>query len=220
MKAPIFTLILLLLSASSFADYYQAPMQEANWEVNRTKTACFLRQSISQYGVAEFVQRAGEQLRFSVQEQRHKALVMKASLKAMPAPWIHGQAPSVDHQVYLDSSTNIADYGRLSVYGNTAESMIDALLQGQYPTFIYHRDASVLNMEETRVAVSAIHFSERYREFAECRNNLQPALVTHSKKVAAKVRKAQKIKKKNSQCKLSPPAPAGQSAANQAVKHG
>jgi len=203
MKAPIFTL-LILLSSNSFADYYQAPMQEANWQVDRTKNTCFLRQAISQYGVAEFVQRAGQPLRFSVQEQRRKPLVMQASLKAMPAPWMHDQTSSFDHQVYSDSSTDIAAYGRLSVYGPAAETMIDALLQGQYPTFIYHRDAPVLNMEETRVAVSAIHFSERYQEFADCRNNLQTGQAI-SQPVSAKTKKIFKSKKKASQ---NQPAPA------------
>lgn len=200
MKAPILTLLILLVSTGSFADYYQAPMQEANWQVDRTKNTCFLRQAISQYGVAEFVQRAGEQLRFSVQEQRRKPLVLQASLKAMPAPWMHDQTSSVDHQVYSDASTDIAAYGRLSVYGAAAETMIDALLQGQYPTFIYHRDAALLNMEETRVAVSAIHFSERYQEFADCRNNLQPGLA-RSQPVSAKAKKHFKSQKKAPQKK-------------------
>jgi hypothetical protein len=220
MKTPIFTLLLLLFSSRSFADYYQAPMQEANWEVKRTETVCFLRQAISNYGSAEFVQRAGETLRFSIQEQRRKTMVSKASLKVMPAPWMHEESSSTDHQVYLDQSTN-ADYGRLSVYGNAAESMIDALLQGQYPTFIYIRDASVLNMEETRVGVSAIHFGERYREFADCRNKLHPSLAVHSQRVSAKVKKSLKPRKKQpkSQLPLSTPI-APPSAANQAVKQG
>lgn len=198
MKTPIIVLILLCLSGHSLADYYQAPLQDANWEVTRTKTACFLRQAIDQYGVAEFVQSVGGPLRFSVQEQRHKAMVMKASLRVMPAPWIHVDANAVDQQVYLDSSTDIGGYARLSAYGQVAEEMIDVLLQGQYPTFIYYRQATPLNMEETRVAVSAIHFKERYSDFADCRNNLRSVIAsasatdTHAKKkVSANKKQAQ-----------------------------
>jgi hypothetical protein len=83
--------------------------------------------------------------------------------------------------------------------------MIDVLLQGQYPTFIYHRDAPVLNIEETRVAVSAIHFSERYQEFADCRNNLQTGQAI-SQPVSAKTKKIFKSKKKVSQNKPAPAA--------------
>jgi hypothetical protein len=171
----IFTLILLLLSFSGFADYYQAPLQEAKWEFKQSKSTCYLKQVIPLYGSADFVHRSGEPLHFSIQEQRLKPLIIKATLKAMPAPWMqHDAASSLDHQVYFDQPVSTKDYGRLSVYGDGAEAMIDALLQGQYPTFTYIRDTSSLNLEETHVAVSSINFNDSYKEFLSCRNNLRP----------------------------------------------
>lgn len=171
----IFTLILLLLSFSSFADSYQAPLQEAKWEFRQNKSACHLKQVIPLYGSADFIYKSGEPLHFSIQEQRSKPLVLKATLKVMPAPWMQHDAVSpLDHPVYFDQPVSIKDYGRLSVYGNAAEAMIDALLQGQYPTFTYIRDTSSLNLEETRVAVSSINFNDTYKEFLNCRNSLRP----------------------------------------------
>lgn len=175
MRTQIFTLILLLLSFSGFADYYQAPLQEAKWEFKQSKSTCYLKQVIPLYGSADFVHRSGEALHFSIQEQRRKPLIIKATLKAMHAPWMQHDAVSpLDHQVYFDQPVNTKDYGRLSVYGDAAEAMIDALLQGQYPTFTYIRDTSSLNLEETRVAVSSIKFNDSYKEFLSCRNNLRP----------------------------------------------
>ena len=174
-SARIFTLILLLLSADSFADYYQVPMQESNWELKRSKNSCQLRQTIPLYGSADFVHRSGERLQFSIQELRRKPQVIKATLTAMPAPWMHGGEDPVGYQVYLDQPDDTKDYGRLSVYGETAEAMIDALLNGQYPTFIYIRASSGINLEETRVQVSSIKFSDGYKEFSDCRKNLLPA---------------------------------------------
>jgi hypothetical protein len=159
-------------TTSSLADFYQAPMQQAHWEFKKTNTICFLKQLIPLYGSADFIQKAGEPLRFSIQELRRKPLIIKASLKVMPAPWMHEVTSSQDYPVYLDNA-EIGGYGKLSVYGEAAESMIDTLLHGQYPTFIYIRDASVLNLEETQVAVSAIKFSESYKAFSACRNSLQ-----------------------------------------------
>jgi outer membrane protein OmpA-like peptidoglycan-associated protein len=52
--------------------------------------------------------------------------------------------------------------------------MIDALLQGQFPTFTYIRASSGNNVEETRVQVSSIKFSDGYKEFSDCRKNLLP----------------------------------------------
>jgi hypothetical protein len=174
-RTRIFTLILLLLSESSFADYYQAPMQESNWELKRSKNRCQLRQTIPLYGSADFVHRSGQYLQFSIQEQRRKPQVIKATLAAMPAPWMRAGADPVDYQVYLDQPDDTKDYGRLSVYGETAEAMIDALLRGQYPTFTYIRASSGNNVEETRVQVSSIKFTDGYKEFSECRKNLLPA---------------------------------------------
>lgn len=71
-------------------------------------------------------------------------------------------------------NAEIGGFGQLSVHGDAAETMIDMLLQGHYPTFIYIRDAAALNLEETRVAVSAIKFAESYKAFSACRNDLHP----------------------------------------------
>jgi hypothetical protein len=149
-------------------------MMEAHWEFKKTNNICSLKQLIPIYGSADFVHKPGEPLRFSIQELRRKPLIIKASLKVMPAPWMHEVTSSQDYPVYLDNA-EMGGYGKLSVYGDAAESMIDTLLQGQYPTFIYIRDASVLNLEETHVAVYAIKFSESYKAFSTCRNNLQLA---------------------------------------------
>jgi sodium-type flagellar protein MotY len=166
----LIAIIFLLVPIPSFGDFYQASMQKANWEFKKANNVCYLKQHIPLYGSADFVHKAGEPLRFSIQEQRLKPLIIKASLKVMPAPWMHEAISSLDFPVYLDNA-EIGGYGRLSVYGDAAESMVDALLQGHYPTFIYIRDASALNLEETHVSVSTIKFSESYKKFLTCRNN-------------------------------------------------
>ncbi|MGZ8163601.1 MAG: OmpA family protein [Methylobacter sp.] len=177
----IIIITLLLVSGRSFADYYQTPMQEVNWQFKGSSTVCYLKQVIPFYGSADFIHRAGEPLQFSIQEQRHKSPVIKATLTAMPSPWMHNTAfSSSDYQVYLDQPVENGGYGRLSVYGDAAESMLDILLQGQYPTFTYIRDSSVVNLEETRVAVSSINFSDSYKEFLSCRNNLHPVALQHN----------------------------------------
>jgi outer membrane protein OmpA-like peptidoglycan-associated protein len=150
-------------------------MQEVNWQFKGSKTVCYLKQVIPFYGSADFIHRTGEPLQFSIQEQRRKSPVIKATLTAMPAPWMHDAAfSSFNYQVYLDQPLESGDYGRLSVYGDAAESMLDILLQGQYPTFTYIRDSSVISLEETRVAVSSINFSDSYKKFLNCRNSLRP----------------------------------------------
>lgn len=165
----------LAFSPSCFAEYFEVPLLKANWTVETSKTSCQLKQEIPLYGSAEFIHRSGDTLQFSIQEQRPKPQVLKASLSAMPSPWQQQDSVSPhDYLVYLDQSSDIRSYGRLAVYGDTAETMIDVLLQGQSPTFTYVRAASDLDIVETRVAVSAIKFFDSYESFTNCRKGMLP----------------------------------------------
>ena len=165
--------IILLFSTGCVAEYFEVPLLKANWTVETSKTSCQLKQDIPLYGNAEFIHRSGEMLQFSIQEQRPKSQVIKASLSAMPSPWQQQESVSPhDYLVYLDQSSDIRNFGRLAVYGDTAETMIDVLLQGQSPTFTYVRAASDLDVVETRVAVSAIRFLEPYETFIDCRKQM------------------------------------------------
>jgi outer membrane protein OmpA-like peptidoglycan-associated protein len=165
----------LAFSTGCFAEYFEVPLLKANWTVETSKTSCQLKQDIPLYGRAEFIHRSGNTLQFSIQEQRPKPQVIKASLSAMPSPWQQQISVSPhDYQVFLDQSSDIRSYGKLAVYGKTAETMIDVLLQGQSPTFTYVRAAADLDVVETRVAVSAIKFFEPYESFIDCRKRMLP----------------------------------------------
>ena len=167
-------ILLLLCVRVSFADYFEAPMLVSDWELAQSKTMCQLTHKIPFYGRADFTQRAGGILQFSVQEQRNKPNIIKANLATLPAPWIHDEFARHEQLVFLEEAVDIKGRGRLAVYGAAAEAMMDALMQGHYPVFTYVREAGDLNLEESRVAVSAIKFAERYEVFLKCRNALLP----------------------------------------------
>jgi hypothetical protein len=170
----------MLVSQSCLADYFQAAIDKATWAFSGGQGICTLTQELPLYGLAEFVSKPGQPLRFSIQEQRRKPIVVKASLAVMPAPWRRETLSGKNYPVYLESPQSFTDFGRLSVYSEAAEAMLDVLLQGQYPTFSYIRAASSLDTEETRVAVSAIKFAEKYKEFLSCRNTGTVAATTNS----------------------------------------
>ncbi len=139
-----------------------------------SQMSCQLKQDIPYYGSADFFHRAGGVLQFSIQEQRNKPKIAKASLTVLPAPWIHEAVDQAEYEVFLDDAIDFMQLGRLAVFGEVAESMVDALVQGYYPTFIYVRESKRAPVEETRVAVSSIKFSEVYDSFLKCRANLLP----------------------------------------------
>lgn len=165
--------IVLVASISSVrAEYYDVPMMDAKWVVESGKSECRLKQVIPNYGVAVFSHRSGSSLTFSLQERRVKADIIKANLVESTTPWIHDEIVSQNYPVYLDSSQHGRDFSRLSVYGDAAEDMLDALLRGNAPTFVYVRAATVMDMREIRVSVSPIKILESYDDFVSCREKL------------------------------------------------
>lgn len=173
------TFLLFIASPVSLADYFETPLQQAKWTLNGSKTYCHLKHDIPYFGSADFVQQSGEVLRFSVEEHRSRPQIVKANLSAFPSPWVHEAINPEQYLVYLETSIDTHHYPRLVVYGDTAETMLDALLQGQYPTFSYVHAASELDLQETRVAVSAIKFIQSYEEFLNCRSRLLPYSLKH-----------------------------------------
>ncbi len=168
-------IILLFLSiSSSYGEYFEVPLLKANWDVKTSKTNCELKQKIPFFGSAKFSHRSGESLQFSIQEQRFKPPVIKASLSAKPSPWQRSERSPHDYLVYLDNASETEGYDRLVVFGGTAETMIDALLQGQSPVFTYTRAVSELDVVETQVVISAIKFLGPYETFRECRKKMLP----------------------------------------------
>lgn len=174
--------LIVFIYSNSRADYYEAPLQLAEWALMESKTACQLKQKIPYYGSADFLHTAGKELQFSIQEQRKKAAIVKASLAVRPAPWRHDVMDQATYDVYSDATDRHQANARLVVYGDIAELMLDALLQGNYPTFTYVREASRAPVEETKVAVSSVNFSKAYESFVVCRKNLFPFAVEDIKR--------------------------------------
>lgn len=168
----LIALVLIMSAPQCYAEYYDVPMMDAKWEFAEAKSECRLKQNIPRYGMAMFSHRSGSALTFSLQERRGKAEIIKANLSEGTTPWIHSELASQNYAVYLDGAANGRDFDRLSVNGDAAEDMLDALLRGNAPTFVYVRAASVLDMREIRVSVSPIKFLDSYDDFVRCREKL------------------------------------------------
>lgn len=165
----------LFCSLTAVADDFSVSLQTANWKIKKTKSSCQLRQSIPLYGAADFTHQTGGLLRFSIREDRFKPEIVKASLSIDTPSWVHASVEAKDYLVYLEEATDIQNIPRLSVYGKTAEVMLDALSNGMSPTFSYIRASAFSLLPETQVAVSSINFSKSYQQFVECRKNFLPS---------------------------------------------
>ncbi len=167
-------LIFLLFSSQLWAEQISAPIQQANWLLIKGESNCQLVQEIPLYGTAEFIHQSGSLLRFSVKEPRYKPQIVKASLFIDTPPWMHETASAQDYLVTLDGRMGIQDIPRLSVYGETAEIMLDALSAGYSPRFSYIRANSQGELPETQVTVQAVNFISNYQQFSACRKNFLP----------------------------------------------
>jgi outer membrane protein OmpA-like peptidoglycan-associated protein len=165
----------LFCSLTAVADDFSVSLQTANWETKKGESSCQLKQNIPLYGTADFTHQTGGLLRFSIREDRFKPEIVKASLAIDTPPWVHAPLEAKDYLVYLEEATDIQNIPRLSVYGKTAEVMLDALSNGMSPTFSYIRASVVGLLPETKVAVSSINFSKSYQQFVECRKNFLPS---------------------------------------------
>lgn len=174
MRLRTIVLLLFLTNSVCFAEYFSVPLLKSNWNVKKGPSYCQLNQKIPLYGTAYFVHESGELLRFSIRENRFKPEIIKASLVVEEAPWIHETKRTDNHLVYLDRLIDIQNYPRLSVYGESAEIMLDALSAGMFPTFIYERASINGLLPETRVAVSSVNFSKKYNQFIDCRKDFLP----------------------------------------------
>ena len=168
----LIALLLIMSAPKGYAEYYEVPMMEAKWDVESGQSECRLKQTIPNYGTAVFNHRSFSALTFSLQERRVKADIIKANVSELTAPWIHDELASTNYAVYLDEAAHGQDFDLLSVYGNAAEDMLDALLRGNAPTFVYVRATTALDMREIRVSVSPIKFLESYDDFVQCREKL------------------------------------------------
>lgn len=159
----------------SFAEYHVTPLHDVHWKITKGASFCQLEQEIPLYGIADFIQYSGDLLRFSIRENQYKSEIVKASLVVEASPWGHRAKVTKDYLVSLDVSGSRQRYSRLSVYGNTAEIMLDALVKGQYPTFSFVRADIAGISEETNVAVSSVDFLRKYQQFVDCRKGFLPS---------------------------------------------
>ncbi len=168
-------ILIFFLSCSVYAaEYFSAPLLTADWKLKKGSSQCQLKQDIPLFGPVVFIQQSGEKLRFSISEQRYKAKIVKASLSIDTSSWKQQALLKKDYLVNLDYPDDNQHYPHLSVYGELAESMLDALAKGLNPTFSYARATFDGGSPETHVAISAINFKRKYQQFIDCRKDFLP----------------------------------------------
>jgi OmpA family protein/flagellar T-ring MotY-like protein len=166
-KMQFFTVLffwLFLFTGDVLSEAQVIPWRSVQWEATQNKTLCTLQQQVGLQHRVGFRHASGEPIEFFLQQDAGFAGISNASLFIAPAPWRTDLTYTQDFPVYFDQQIAGA---QLLVYAEAAESMLNALALGHYPTFNFIQAG-----KEVNVAASAINFAESLPLFTACRGQL------------------------------------------------
>ena len=146
---------------------YEAPIHEAGWRVQASPLVCRLSHEIGFYGSAEFVRFAGRDIYLSVFVDQGGPRSGRATLKARPAAWQHGQAERNLGVVRYHGGRDPFRFSRLQVRG-----VLASLEQGLRPALHYHSRRS--GADAVEVVLSSVNFRDGLEGFRSCMASLIP----------------------------------------------
>lgn len=162
---PSLTLICLLACQPVCAMTFQTRLEKVEWAVEGDKFECRLIQPISQFGVGEFVRRAGERPTFRLKAHERWLADGNAVLLAAAAPWRPGVSDISLGQVRVASGAQAVNTSQ-----EQGTRLIKAMLEGRSPV-IKHRGPSG---EALEVRLLPVRFNQAYEEYTACTANLLP----------------------------------------------
>ena len=161
---PSITLVCLLACQSVSAMTFQTRLEKVEWAVEGDKFECRLIQPISQFGVGEFVRRAGERPTFRLKPQERWLADGQAVLVAAAAPW----RPNMG-DIHL-GQVKVSSVQGLNSSQEQGARLIKAMLEGRSP-LVKHRGPSG---EALQVRMLPVRFNQAYEEYTACTANLLP----------------------------------------------
>ncbi|WP_444997710.1 flagellar protein MotY [Aliikangiella sp. IMCC44359] len=154
--------------ASANLKYFEADINDSNWQYKGTPLACNLSHNIPYYGTASFSKSAGKktQLGFLLSYKRHELSPERSAWVRSIAPsWQPEQSSKVLGEVKLQKGKNI-----MSSHSTSSWRLLYELESGRFPTISYQD----LNQQDSQVSValSAVRFKPAYEKFLDCMTNL------------------------------------------------
>ncbi len=146
---------------------YRAPMDEAEWIVERSVFECRLYQPIPIYGEAAFVQRAGGTLSFHLESIPTPMKKGKALLVSAGPSWIPSMDTNEIAYVPVSESNKPVNLDR-----RLATRLLAELEKGKAPQFT--RMSWFADDERINVGLTSVHFRAAYKQYRYCLAELLP----------------------------------------------
>jgi outer membrane protein OmpA-like peptidoglycan-associated protein len=160
-------LVALSYSGTSAAVTFQAPIDKVQWQLQASRFACTLSQTIPDFGTATFEHLAGSELQFVLSSPQAELLGRETLVMAEAPPWLPGQSTQ-----RLGVITDAVDSQVLRLDSALAKEMLTSLYQGQTPALSnnhwYGTDTPV------KVVISAADFQQAYSRYQGCVSSLLP----------------------------------------------
>ncbi len=159
MRLGVFSVLLGLVATPVLAVTFQTPLEKVEWAVEGDRFECRLTQPVKDFGLGEFVRRAGEGPVFRLHTQERWLARGSATLFAAAATWRErdghinlGPVLVTDNGTALQSSQS------------QATRLLTAMLEGRGP-IVRHR---TLDGEPLEVRVVPAHFADAYQRYLTC----------------------------------------------------
>ncbi|MBC3954976.1 MULTISPECIES: OmpA family protein [Pseudomonas] len=165
MRQRYLALLSVFASLPAMAISFQTRLESIEWKVEGDQFECRLTQPITDFGVGEFVRRAGEQATFRLKASYNMLGNGSATLLAAAAPWQPGRGDINLGSVRVSNgeipfNTSYAQAGRL----------INGLMEGRTPLIRhYSRDGG-----QMEVRLLPVKFSKAFTEYQACTAKLLP----------------------------------------------
>ncbi|GAB6043488.1 flagellar protein MotY [Endothiovibrio diazotrophicus] len=145
---------------------YQADLDQSQWQAAASERSCTLSHEIPNFGRAVLRRDMGRKLVLELETLRPHHGDGKALIISAPPGWRPGVNARRLGEVQIGRGRT-----PFRIEGTMIDQIAAALEQGMSPTLRYEDPPGVV---ETKVALTAIHFDEGYREFLACADSLTP----------------------------------------------
>lgn len=165
MQPRLLLLPFLLSSLPALAVTFQTRLESVEWKVEGDQFECRLSQPVANFGVGEFVRRAGEQATFRLKPEAQWLGRGSATLLAAAPPWRPGQGDINLGQVSIGSGEVPFNSSQ-----QQAGRLLTGLLEGRSP-LVRHRTWQGDRLE---VRLLPARFASVYSQYQACIAKLLP----------------------------------------------
>ncbi|MDB6142055.1 MAG: OmpA family protein [Pseudomonas sp.] len=166
MRQRYLALLSVFASLPAMAITFQTRLESIQWTVEGDKFECRLSQPITDFGVGEFVRRAGEQATFRLKANGAMFAPGSATLLAAAAPWQPGRG---------DINLGAVKVSNGSIPFNSSQGqagrLIAGLLEGRSPLIQHHTQGSSGVLE---IRLLPVKFSKAFSDYQACTAKLLP----------------------------------------------